>query len=96
MKTCSTLYVTVVRWVDNEVVTVASSLLANEFVKTCKSFYSRATKTWIDVGKPNLTHKCKISYEQFDQLETHLTELRFWIGGKKWYWMQLINLVCFL
>lgn len=56
MKVFSILHLTLVRYVPDKAVTVASNFLTIELVTTCKSF-SRAKKARIDVEQPNLIYK---------------------------------------
>lgn len=92
MKVCSTLDVSVVRWVDNKVVTVASNHLTHEPLSTCKR-YSKVKRARLDFSQPLMIRKYNAHMGGVDQLDAYLNNLRPCIGGKKWYWMQLINLV---
>ena len=53
MSVCSTNDVSLVHWVDNKVVTVASNHLTHERSQNCK-YYSRANNVLVDVTQPNL------------------------------------------
>ena len=91
MSVCST-NVCFVRWVENNVATVASNHLTHEPSQNCKC-YSRAEKVWVDVTQPNLIWKYNSYMGGVGQLDSCLNNLRPCIGGKKWYWAQLINMV---
>ena len=84
-----------VRWVNNKVVMVASNHLTHEPNKNCKR-YSRAKKARIDVAQPNLIRQYNCYMGGVDQLDGYLNNLRPCIGGKKWYWVQMINMILIL
>ena len=82
MSVCSTFDLCSVRRVDDKVVTMRSNQLTEAPTSKCKR-YSR-----VHVIRKYNTHMGGI-----DQLDGYLNNLRPCIGGKKWYWTQLINLV---
>ena len=92
MSVCSTKDLCAVRWADNKVVTVLSNRLTEEPSSKCKR-YSKIQKCKIDVPQPNLIRMYNAYMGGVDQLDGYLNNLRPCIGRKKWYWMQLINLV---
>ena len=92
MSVRSTSDVCAVRWADNKVVAVASNHLTHEPNRNCKR-YSRVKKARINVPQPHLIRKYNAYMGGVDQLDGYLNNLRPCIGGKKWYWIQLINLV---
>ena len=92
MSVSSTNDICLVRWVDNKVVMVASNNLTHEPNKNCKR-YSRAKKARIDVAQPNLIRQYNCYMGGVDQLDGYLNNLRPCIGGKKWYWVQIINMI---
>ena len=55
--------------------------------------YSKVQTRKTDVPQPHLIRKYNVYMVGVDQLDGYLKNLRPCIGGKKWYWMQLINLV---
>ena len=92
MSVCSTEDLCSVRWVDNKLVTVVSNQLMEGPTSRCKR-YSKVQKCKIDVPQPHLIQKYNAYIGGVDQLDGYLNNLRPCIGVKKWYWMQLINLV---
>ena len=92
MSFCSTNDICLVCWVDNKVVMVASNHLTHEPNKNCKR-YSRAKKARIDVAQPNLIRQYNCYMGGVDQHDGYLNNLRPCIGGKKWYWVQMINMI---
>ena len=92
MSVSSTNDVCLVCWVDNKVVMVASNHLTHEPNKNCKH-YSRAMKAQIDVAQPNLICQYNCYMSGVDQLDGYLNNLRPCIGRKKWYWVQMINMI---
>ena len=85
MKVCSTTDRCVVRWVDNEVVTVVSNHQTHEPMNACRR-YSRTKKARIELPRSHLIRKYNLHMGGVDQLDGYLNNLRPWIGGKKWYW----------
>ena len=55
--------------------------------------YSKVQTRKTDVPQPHLIRKYNVYMVGVDQLDGYLKNLRPCIGGKKRYWMQLINLV---
>ena len=92
MSVCSTKDLCSVRWVDNTAVTVVSNQLTVAPTSKCKQ-YSKVQMCKIDVPQPHLLRKYNAYMGGADQLDGYLNNLRPCIGGKKWYWMQLIKLV---
>ena len=92
MSVCSTKDLCSVRWVDNTAVTVVSNQLTVAPTSKCKQ-YSKVQMCKIDVPQPHLLRKYNAYVGGADQLDGYLNNLRPCIGGKKWYWMQLIKLV---
>ena len=92
MSVSSTNDICLVRWVDNKVVMVASNYLTHEPNKNCKRC-SRAKKAPIDVAQPNLIRQYNCYMVGVDQLDGYLNNLRPCIAGKKWYWVQMINMI---
>ena len=92
MSVCSTEDLCSVRWVDNKVVTVVSNQMTEAPTSKCKR-YSKVQKCKIDVPQSHLIGKYNAYMGGVDQLDGYLNNLRSCIGGKKWYWMQFINLV---
>ena len=76
-----------VRWVDNRVVTLISNTYT---IAMCKR-YSRAEKAKVDVPQPDCIKRYNLHMEGVDLLDSYLNNLRPSIGGKKWYWTQLVN-----
>ena len=74
---------------------VASNHLTHEPNNNCKR-YSRAKKARIDVAQPNLIRQYNCYMGGVDQLDGCLNNLRPCIGGKNWYWVQMINMICIL
>ena len=96
---CSTENLCSVRWIDNKVVTVVSDQLTEAPTSKCKR-YSKVQKRKIDVLQPHLIWNYHAyigrgggGVGRVDQLDVYLNNLRPCTRGKKWYWMQLINLV---
>ena len=54
--------------------------------------YDREEKNRVNVDQPNLIRKDNKYMGGVDQLDGFLNNLRPCIGGRKWYWTQLINL----
>ena len=92
MTASRTFDVCAVRWVDNKVVAVASNYLTHERNQNVKR-YSKAKKARIDVPQPHLIRHYNLYMDGVDLLDGYLNNLRPCIGGKKWYWVQLINCV---
>ena len=92
MDVSSTEKLCTVRWVDNKVVTLASNHLTEAPVATCKR-YDRKKRQVVQVSQPHLVAKYNKHMGGVDQLDNYLNNLRPAIGGKKWYWMQMINLI---
>ena len=92
IEVCSTSNVCVVQWVDNKAVILASNHQTHEPINTCKR-YSRSKKARLDINQPHVICKYNAHMGGVDQLDGYLNNLRPCIGGKKWYWTQLINLV---
>ena len=80
IEVCSANDICAVRWFDNKVVTLASNNLTHEPLQHC-SRYCRQKKQKFTIPQPFLIRQCN----------EHLNNLRPCIGGKKWYWLQLIN-----
>ena len=95
MSISSTNDICLVRWVNNKVVMVASNHLTHEPSKNWKR-YNRAKKAWIDVAQSNLICQYNCYMSGVDQLDGYLNNLQPCIGGKKWYWVQMINMICIL
>ena len=90
MEVCSTNDICAVRWVDNKIVTLASNNLTQESLQNC-SLYCRQKKRKVTNPQPFLIRRCNEHMGGVDQLDSYLNNLHHYIGGKKWYWMQLIN-----
>ena len=73
-------------------VTVVSNQLTKAPASTWKR-YSKVQKRKIDVPQPHSIRKYNAYMRGVDQLDGYLNSLYLCIGGKKWYGMQLINLV---
>lgn len=80
--------VTLVRYNDNNVVTVASTFCGVEPVGKVRR-YSAADKKHIMVPQPS----CIVMYNQYmggvDRLDENISKYRIGIRGKKWYWQML-------
>lgn len=88
----STGDISIVRWNDNQVVTLASNHTSSAPLSTCKR-YSRIQKARINVPQPHVICKYNRYMGGVDLLDGFLNNMRPAVGGKKWYWMQMINLV---
>lgn len=84
--------VLIVRWMDNAVVTVASTVYGINPVGMA-SRYSMAQKKRIGIQRPNAITQ----YNQFmggtDQMDANIGAYRIGIRGKKWYWPIFTYLV---
>lgn len=80
--------VTLVRYNDNSVCTVASTFSGVEPIGKVRR-YSAAEKKHITVPQPS----CVVMYNQYmggvDRLDENISKLRVGIRGKKWYWQLL-------
>ena len=92
IEVCSTSNVCVVQFVDNMVVILASNHQTHEPLNKCKR-YNCTKKARLDVNEPYLICKYKAHMGSMDQLNGFMNNLRPCIGGKKWYWTQIINLI---
>ena len=90
MEVCSANDIYVVRWVDNKVVTLASNNLTYDPLQNC-SWYCRQKKQKVTFPQPSFIRQYNEHMDGVDQLDSYLNNLRPFIGGEKWYWMQLIN-----
>ena len=60
-------------------------------MQTCKR-YDRKGKNRVKADQPNLINNYNKYLGDVDQLDGFVNNLRPCVGGKKWYWTQLINL----
>ena len=72
-------------------VTVLSNHSSCKPLQTCKR-YDRKGKNRGKADQPNLINNYNKHLGDVDQLDGFVNNLRPCIGGKKWYWTQLINL----
>lgn len=80
--------VSVVKWKDNAVVTVASNCLSVEPVSNVKRF-SQSEKKYVYVPRPNVIGAYNRSMGGVDRLDQNVSEYRINIRNKKWYWAIL-------
>lgn len=81
--------VTLVRYHDNNVVTVTSTAYGAEPVTKVRR-WSAAERKHISVNQPS----CVVMYNQYmggvDRLDENVSKLRIGVRGKKWYWQLLM------
>lgn len=75
----------IVRWVDNSVVTVASTCFGLEPVANVRRF-SQAEKKHIQVQRPDLISKYNNYMGGTDRMDQNIAQYRIGIRGKKWWW----------
>lgn len=81
--------VTLVRYNDNNIVTVASTLAGvNPIGKTRR--YSKAEKKYVSVDQPHCISLYNTYMGGVDRMDENISKLRINIRGKKWYWQLLI------
>ena len=76
--------ISIVRWNDNQVVTLASNHSTSSPTSTC-SRYSRVQRSWMNVVQPHVIQKCNRYIGGLDQLDGLLINMRPAIDGRKWY-----------
>ena len=74
-----------VRWLDNNVVTIASNAHGSHPTKKTPR-YSRAAHKVIDVQQPNVFSKYNKCMGGTDQMDQNINNYRISIRGKKWWW----------
>ncbi|KAK9746280.1 Transposase IS4 [Popillia japonica] len=74
-----------VRWLDNSVVTVGSTLHGVHPINNVKR-YSQAEKKIISVARPNLIGQYNNYMGGTDQMDQNIGKYRISIRGKKWWW----------
>lgn len=88
-RTCGII---VVRWLDNNVVTVASTC-HGIFPNTNVRRFSQAEKQMITVPRPNVIGQYNSSMGGTDLMDENINRYRIGIRGKKWWWCQLTWLI---
>ena len=89
-ETVSTSDLCVSRYHDNKVVTIASNFMSSEPAKDVLRRV-KGQKEKIHVPQPAMICNYNGHMGGVDVLDGFLANLRPCIGGKKWYWMPLIN-----
>ncbi|KAJ8935631.1 hypothetical protein NQ314_012715 [Rhamnusium bicolor] len=74
-----------IRWVDNGVVTVASTLHGVKPLGNVRR-YSQAEKKIVQVGRPNIIAKYNSFMGGTDLMDENIARYRIGIRGKKWWW----------
>lgn len=74
-----------VRWVDNNIVTVASTCFGVEPIANVRRF-SQAEKKHIQVPRPHLISKYNNHMGGTDRMDQNIAQYRIGIRGKKWWW----------
>ena len=82
----------IVRWNDNQVITLASNQSLSSLTSTCRR-YSWVQRSRINFPQPHAVQKYNQYMGGIDQLDGFVNNMHPLTGGKKWYWMQMINLV---
>ena len=77
--------ITLVRWNDNSIVTMASNCLGVAPLKTARR-WSQAEKKTIEVQQPHLIHLYNKKMGGVDQMDHNIGKLRPAICTKKWWW----------
>ncbi|KAH9378181.1 hypothetical protein HPB48_015991 [Haemaphysalis longicornis] len=76
----------IVRWMDNSVVTIASTVLGIEPISSADR-YSRAQKKRIKVPRPNAVTQYNGFMGGSDQMDANVGAYRIAVSGKKWWWI---------
>lgn len=84
-QTCSKANVTIVKWLDNAVVTIASTCYGSKPVKKV-SRYSRQQKKIISVPQPSLISNYNKFMGGTDLMDQNVACYRIGLRSKKWYW----------
>ncbi|KAJ8911109.1 hypothetical protein NQ315_003371 [Exocentrus adspersus] len=74
-----------VRWVDNGVVTLASTCFGLEPMGTVRR-YSKAEKRMIQVTRPNVIGTYNSHMGGTDLMDENISRYRIGVRGKKWWW----------
>ncbi|KAL4132154.1 hypothetical protein QTP88_009361 [Uroleucon formosanum] len=74
-----------VRWMDNAVVTMASTDVGTEKVSSVKR-YSQKHKKHINVSRPKLIAQYNQYMGGTDQMDQNIATYRIGVRGKKWWW----------
>ena len=92
MAVCSTNEVLDISWVDSKGITLAFDSLTREPLKRC-SRCCRQNKRKITIPPPFFIRQYSEHLDRVGQLNSYLNSLCPCNRERKWYWMQLINLV---
>lgn len=74
-----------VRWMDNSVVSVASTYVGVQPLGTVR-WYSQAQKKFINVSRPHLIGQYNAFMGGVDHMDENIARHRVAIRGKKWWW----------
>ena len=77
--------ISLVRWKDNSVVTVASTLINSGNSKTVKR-WCKLKKAKMSVLIPNTVHLYNSNMGGMDKIDQNINKFRIGIKGKKWWW----------
>ncbi len=75
----------ITRWNDNAPVTMISSILGDQPMRTA-SRYLRTAKNYTDIPQPHIVHQYNNYMGGVDRFDQNNNHIRVTIGGKKWYW----------
>lgn len=75
----------ITRWNDNAPVTMISSILGDQPMRTA-SRYLRSAKKYTDIPQPYIVHQYNTYMGGVDRFDQNNNHTRVTIGGKKWYW----------
>jgi hypothetical protein len=82
--------VTLVKWNDNNVVTVGSNIFQAEPIGQVQR-YSQAEKKKVTIERPALVKEYNGGMGNVDVFDGHVASYRISIRGKKWWWPHFIN-----
>lgn len=85
-------FITVCRWNDNAVVTIATNFEQTETVTYAKR-YNRKEKKEVHIPQPNLISTYNKCMGGVDLHDNGIANYRITIGGKKWWWPLFINVI---
>lgn len=84
--------VAVVQWLDNKVVTIASTFVGTNPVGLCKRF-DRKMRTKVDVPRPKIVEEYVKFMGGVDLLDSLLAQHKISMKSKKWYFRIFYHLV---